>query len=231
MIPINLPETASTRMELVPEPRAEKNTSLATLETGSWIELSEPASITLQKEPIGDDKELAQFLSANAGRFRYDYVRLGCSFHASSPERLEKAWLYVTLQPQKLAGGDAPISWSIAPLSDYDLKEETTKAEIGADAKILTAKIGSESKIAKKIYSLRGFREGGPNPYWEMISTQASSLEGVFRFHMVVRSLANTLTIGQVRLEAVISNRVFVAFRQKRPFDQNPSQLFRLQPS
>jgi hypothetical protein len=137
----------------------------------------------------------------------------------------------VTLQSQQVASGDVPISWSIAPLNDYDLREETTKAEIGASGKILSAKIADEAKISKKIYSLRGFREGMPNPYWEMMSTQTNSLEGIFRFHMVVRSAQKTVTIGQVRLEAVISNRVFVAFRQKRPFDQTPSQLFQLQSS
>jgi len=47
---------------------------------------------------------------------------------------------------------------------------------------------------------------------------------------MVVRSPSAVATLGEVRLEAVISNRAFVLFREKRPFDQTPSAEFRLLP-
>jgi hypothetical protein len=230
MISISLPDTRSSRMELVSETRKEKGGDFAPLEPVSWVELSEPASITL-REPAGDDKELGQFLSANDGRFRYDYVRLGCTFRASPPERFEKAWLSLTLKAQDSQSSEAPISWSIAPVNDYDLSEENTTAEIGTSGKILTAKIGAGTKISKKVYSVRGYREGNSNPYWELISTEATSLEGILRFHTVVRSPAEIVTVGQVRLEAVISNKVFVAFRHKRFFDQTPSQEFQLLPS
>jgi hypothetical protein len=45
-----------------------------------------------------------------------------------------------------------------------------------------------------------------------------------------VRTPAGSTTTGQVRMEAVISDRSFVAFRQQRPFDQTPSQEFHLLP-
>src|ERR1035441_9931547 len=123
MISINLPETGSTRVELVEEPRKEKSGD-APFEPVSWIDLKEPTWTTLNKESAVDDKELALFLSANDVRFRYDYVRLGCSFKANPPERFEKAWLKVTLNSQDSRSGDEPISWSIAPVNDYDLSEE-----------------------------------------------------------------------------------------------------------
>ena len=48
---------------------------------------------------------------------------------------------------------------------------------------------------------------------------------------MVVRSAGPYHTVGEVRLEAVISNRSFVVFREKRPFDQTPSVEFILPPA
>jgi hypothetical protein len=231
VISIDLPETRSSRMELVGETRQEMSGERsAVLEPGSWIELSEPASVTLGKESTNVDQELAQFLAAGDGSFRYDYVRLGCSFHADSPERFDKAWLSVNLKAGESDAGEGPICWSIFPLGDYDPRKETTSAEIGSTGKILTAKIGVGQEISRKIYSVRGYREGNANPYWELLSTPATALEGALRFHMVVRSGAKSGTVGQVRLEAVISNKVFVAFRQKRPFDQSPSQEFHLLP-
>jgi hypothetical protein len=230
VILIDQPDTTSRRMELIAEPRRDRG-YVEPFEVGSWIELSDPLAITLNKEPVGDDKELEQFLAANNGQFRYDYVRLGCTFGPQAPERFEKAWLMVSLNTPNGEVATPPISWSMFPLNDYDEVEQTTGAKIGATVQIVSAEVGRETKLSKKLYNLRGYREGKPNPYWEMISTAAASLDGIMRFHLVVRSPADSPTIGEVRLQAVISNRVFVAFRQKRNFDQTPSQQFHLPPA
>lgn len=227
---IDLPETSSSRMELVENPREVKGYTPTFLAPESWIELSEPASVPLGKDGGDDDKELGKFLAAQDARYSYYYVRLGCTFCANPPERFEKAWLSVVLNTPNAPADNPSISWSISPVNDYDLTEMTTKAEIGAAGKIVNAKIGGEQKVQKKIYTLRGFREGNANPFWEMTATDATSLAGILRFHMVVRTPAGSTTTGQVRMEAVISDRSFVAFRQKRPFDQTPSQEFHLLP-
>jgi hypothetical protein len=228
MISIDLPEPTSRRMELVAEPRQEMGAT-SILQVTSWIDLADPQHIPLKTS--SDDKELEQFLAANDGSYRYDYVRLGCSFCPQNGERFEKAWLYVDLKPDAAQPPSSPISWSIFPIIEYDPVEETAGAKIGLAAKILNAEVGVSSKITKKLYNLRGYREGKPNPYWELYNNQATTLDGSLRFHMVVRSAARSSTLGQVRLEAVISNRSFVVFREKRPFDQSPSAEFRLPPA
>ena len=228
MLSINLPDPDFQRMELVAEPRVEKGSSPSLLQVSSWIELADPQHIQLSTTPVGDDKELEQFLAANKGQFRYDYVRLGCSFCPQNGERFEKAFLSVTLKPDGAPPPDVPISWSLFPLNDFQTGKETTSAKIGGSAKILSAEIGGSSEIETRQYSLRGYREGKPNPFWELYSNQTVPLEGSLRFHMVVQSAAASPPIGEVRLEAVISNRSFVVFRKKRPFDQTPSSEVRL---
>jgi hypothetical protein len=213
-------------MELVAEPRVEKGATPALLQVSSWIELADPQHIQLSTTPVGDDKELEQFLAANKGQYRYDYVRLGCSFCPQNGERFEKATLAITLKPDGGATPEVPISWSIFPLSDFQGAKQTTSAKIGGKGKIVTAEVGESTEVEKRIYSLRGYREGEPNPFWELYSTQTEALEGSLRFHMVVKSAAASPTIGEVRLEAVISNRSFVVFRTKRKFDQTPSFQF-----
>jgi hypothetical protein len=231
MLSIDLPDPEFQRMELVAEPRVEKGSSPAILPVSSWIELADPQHIQLTTTPVGDDKELEQFLAANNGQYRYDYVRLGCSFCPQNGERFEKAFLAVTLKSDGTPTPEVPISWSIFPLTDFQSAKETTSAKIGGKGKIVNAEIGGAREVEKRLYSLRGFREGKPNPFWELYSNQTEALEGCLRFHMVVRSAAASPTIGEVRLEAVISNRSFVVFRKKRPFDQTPSSEFRLPPA
>jgi hypothetical protein len=229
MFSIDLPEPTYRRMELVAEPRLEKG-AVRLSAPSSFIELSDPQILMLQKTAVDGDKELEAFLAANDGRYRYDYVRLGCSFGPQNGERFEKAWLNVTLKPEAGGAIELPISWSMFPLDASQELEDSTSTKFGSTAKLLSAEIGSSSKVKKKLYSMKGYREGKPNPFWELYSNDADALDGIVRFHMVVRSQAAVATLGEVRLEAVISNRSFVLFREKRPFDQTPSAEFRLLP-
>jgi len=172
MLSVNLPDPNFQRMELVAEPRVEKGSSTSLLQVSSWIELADPQYSQLSTTPVDDDKELEHFLAANKGQYRYDYVRLGCSFCPQNGERFEKAFLSVTLKPDGPPPPEVPISWSLFPLTNYQTGKETTSAKIGASAQILSAEIGGSSEIETRQYSLRGFREGKPNPYWELYSNQ-----------------------------------------------------------
>ena len=230
MISIDLPEPKSRRMELVPEPRQVMGAAPSILEVNSWVELADPQHIRLSNNPVYDDKELEQFLASNDGTYRYDYIRLGCSFYPEKGERFEKAWLKVDLKPEGPQAPSAPISWSLFPLDESSNVENTTGAKISG-GKIVNAEVSASSKFNRKLYSLRGFREGKSNPFWELYNNKTATLEGGLRFHMVVRSAGASPTLGEVRLEAVISNRSFVVFREKREFDQTPSAEFRLPPA
>jgi len=230
MISIDLPEPTSRRMELVPEPRQVMGDAPSILEVNSWVELTDPQYIRLSNNPVYEDKELEQFLTSNDGTYRYDYVRLGCSFYPQKGGRFEKAWLKVELKPEVPQPRSVPISWSIFPLNEFDNVEETTSAKLSG-GKILNAEVGASSKFNRKLYSVRGYREGKPNPFWELYNNEATTLDGSLRFHIVARSAGASPTLGEVRLEAVISNRSFVIFREKRPFDQTPSAEFRLPPA
>jgi hypothetical protein len=229
MFSIDLPEATYRRMELVAEPRIEKGVAAEAFSApNSFIELSDPQHLTLVKTAVDGDKELEAFLAANDGRYRYDYVRLGCSFGPQNGERFEKAWLRVELKPGAPVTVDPPMAWSIFPVDTSQELEESSSTKFGSTAKLLSAEIGSSTKIAKKLYSMKGYREGKANPFWELYSNQADALDGIVRFHMVVRSPAGVTTVGAVRLEAVISNRSYVIFREQRPFDDTPSVEFEL---
>jgi hypothetical protein len=228
MIEINLPDSISRRAELVEEPRTERGGGSLFTTPVSWIELSEAASVTLSSTMDVHDKELANFLSADHGKFRYDYIRLGCTFHPEKSERFEQAWLKVTLTENGQPSSSKPIAWSLYPVEGHDRSEQKMQVKVGSKFEVVSAEVGYSAQSATKLYFLRAFKEGSSDPFWELTSTPATSLEGIFRFHLVVRSEASGSVKGSVRLETVISNRSFVVFRSKRPFDHTPSQEFQL---
>jgi hypothetical protein len=131
-------------MELVASPRRERG-GLPGGDVNIWIELSDAQHVPLSKLSDGVDPELSLFLNANDGRYRYDYVRLSCSFCPRNDERFEKAWLSITLGPEPPQSSEEPTARSIFPLEDYETIEDTAEAKIGVDAKILTAEASLSS--------------------------------------------------------------------------------------
>ncbi len=224
---IDLPEPKVERMALVADPRVERGGPPG-FDATSWIDLNEPQFTRLTHNPVYDDPELTAFLAANGGQYRYDYVRLGCTFCPQNGERFDKAWLTVTLKPDAEPCAEPPTSWSLFPVEDHDKVEQTVGAKLGASVKIVSAEVSGSLKGDKKIYNIKAYREGKANPFWEMYSNQETVLDGALRFHLVVRSLAASPTRGEIRLEAVISNRSFMLFREKRPFDEAPTSVFHL---
>jgi hypothetical protein len=192
---------------------------------GSWIDLSPVVTIPLA-EKMTDDAELANFIKAEQDKYRYDYVRLRCSFCPAEGEKFDKAWLEVELRPSVPGVSEPPLTWSVRPGSEYDKVEITDAAKIGSDGKFLSAEVSSSSTKNVKLYSIRSYREGGPNPFWEMQSTELAVLDGSFAFHLVVRSPTTVKTDGSLKLSTIIGTRKFLVFHSEHPHPEEPVQTF-----
>lgn len=192
---------------------------------GSWIDLSPVTSVPLGAK-IANDPELASFIAAERGRFRYDYVRLRCSFFPVAGETFNKAWLEVELQPSEPNVSDPPVAFSIEPGSEYETVEITDSAKVGAKLKFISSELTDSTKKNVKLYSIRGYREGGPKPFWEMQSTDLADLNGTFAFHLVVRSPTTVETNGSLKLSTVIGTRKFLVFHPEHPHADEPVQKF-----
>lgn len=192
---------------------------------GSWIDLSPVTTIPLM-DKMTDDPELANFIASESGKFRYDYVRLRCSFFPSNGERFEKAWLEVNLEPVQPVASDAPMAWSIVPGTQYDTVEVTNSAKIGAKFKLVSGEVSQAAKGNVKVYSIRGYKEGGPKPFWEMNSNDMADLNGSLAFHLVVRSPVSVETRGLVKLSTMIGTRKFLVFHSKAEGAEKPTQSF-----
>ena len=192
---------------------------------GSWIDLSPVTAIPLAAK-MTDDAELANFIAAEKGRFRYDYVRLRCSFFPCDGEKFEKAWLEVDITASERCVSDPPVAWSIVPGNEFDKVQVTNSAKIGAKFKLMEGEVSQSTTGDVKLYSIRGYREGGPQPFWEMKSNELADLNGSLAFHLVVRSPSNVDTKGSVKLSTMIGARKFWVFHSAAAHANEPVQNF-----
>jgi len=201
----------------------------------SWIEISPVTSIALSAK-MTEDKELANFIESQKATYRYDWVRLFCSFFPEQGETFEKAWLNVDLSANGAAQPDAlPIAWSVTPETQYDSVQRTLSATLGSELKFTPAKVtaglSGQETAALKRYFIRSYSVGGAKPFWEMAHTDLASINGSFAFHLVIRSSRATETKGVVKLSAVIGARTFLVFRSERAHADEPVQEFLLRPA
>lgn len=225
MITLDLPDTPFFRAELTPDSRQVRGSRAGELAQPprSWIELGQATAVRLTGT-MADDKELANYIAAEEGKFQYSYVRFGCSFYSSGGEQFDQAWLEVELTSDS---PDAAIAWSMMPDNVHESVKRTTTAKLGAQLQFLSSEMAEAEQVDEKLYSIRGYREGTARPFWEMKRTDLASLDGLFRFHLVVRSPHDRDTRGTVKLTTMIGARKFLVFHTQRPADA-PLQEFHL---
>lgn len=227
MITIDLPDETYFRAELTPDPRQVRGDTRTgpTTTPQSYIDLAPATPVRLTEQIAQTDEELANYIAAEKGKFQYNYVRLGCSFYPAKGERFDQAWLEVELTPGAPAGA---IAWSMVPDNVHESVKHTSKAKIGATVKLLSSEMEAGEEFDEKLYSIRGYREGTSKPFWEMKRTDRADLNGLFRFHLVIRSPHDQETKGVVKLSTMIGSRKFLVFHSQRSADA-PLQEFHLQ--
>jgi hypothetical protein len=224
MFTIDLPDPPLFRAELSPDSRQVRGGKVSAQPPSSLIELGQPTVIPLTSKLAEDDKELAGYIAAEKGKFQYSYVRLVCSFYPSGGEQFDQAWLEVELT------SDSPksaIAWSMIPDNVHESVKRTSTAKVGAALKFLSSEMQEAQQVDEKLYSIRGYREGTAKPFWEMKRTDLATLDGLFRFHLVVRSPYKQETTGKVKFSTMIGTRKFLVFYKQRQEDV-PVQEFYL---
>ena len=146
-------------------------------------------------------------------------------FLAGEKFRQGTGWKWISL-PYQPAVSDVPVAWSISPGGEYEKVEVTNSAKIGAKFKFLESEMSQSLKGDVKLYSIRGYREGGPQPFWEMKSNDLVELNGSMAFHLVVRSPHDVETHGSVKLSTIIGARKFWVFHSAPTHAEEPVQSF-----
>jgi hypothetical protein len=231
MITLELANTPSHRFDLQESVRQFRGKSIGPApakQLESWVELSEVASVTFTEDLITEDKKLVPFFNAHKDKFRFDYIRFGCTFRPRKSEVFNQAWLAISLEREHSRPNGGLVVWSMVPEKQYDTTTVSTKATIGAKLKFITAEVDSGRIRSEKDYFIRAYREGRGAPFWEFTGTRSEPINGSYLLHMIVRSNTNNVIQGKVELTATIEQKKFFVIPSVKDFEDKPVRDFRL---
>jgi hypothetical protein len=228
MITISLPDSPLIDVVLQPENRVEKGLTAAPhspLE--NQVSLGTPIVIALTPERVGEDRDLAEFVKAEAATFRYYLVHMACTFNPSDDAPFVKAWYQVNLSRQDGATDALPIAWSMEPDRQQEKVDISSNAELGFDLKLLSGKIKDPATVVKET-SLQALYELQPTPTWEFTQTSLDPIKGNYRLRMVVRAPKDVASTGTIGLTATVQKKHLGIFPYHAEFPPVLPQTFTL---
>ena len=186
-----------------------------------------PQVLGLTPESLKDDPEAAAFMET-VSTVTFDLVTLSCTFYPSNNESFEEAWLGVQLHSEGSSPPGVPIAWSMKPLHDSDLVEESGTIKLEAGLKFLNAvepKLGVEfgDKVQRHESFLTAFGLQQSQPYWYFHKTSQRQLEGSYRLALVIRRDRSTTASGGISAKATVRKTAALIFTYKTSVE--PSSL------
>jgi hypothetical protein len=193
----------------------------------AYVELSEPAVITLNETYASADEELRFFLSEERARYRYDLVRLGCTFNPTEGEPFERARLEIELEAEDARDVAPPVAWSMEPETGFESVELSRNVQIGTELRFVSGSATRSAKSEQKEYFLRAYRLQKHNPYWELRRTGHTDIIGHYSFNLIFRSAVASRTRGVIGLGATVRKRKFILMHEEESFPDRPFLEFR----
>lgn len=221
---VDMPEPVWTEAILEPEVRVTKggDAPVAGPLPGRLL-LGRPVRVRLTAERARDPA-LQTFIEGHAGRHDFTLVHLGCTFRPAEDEPFARASLQVRLSRANGSdGGSEPIAWSMWPLRESEVLDDSTTTEIGAEAKVFTAKVQRTVAVKRRDVWLEALGELRSDPGWEFTRTPRIPISGSYRLILVVMSDAGAAFGGQVDVTASVERRLLglVSYRARPAgFDQ-----------
>jgi hypothetical protein len=206
---VELPQLDWTETMLEPEVRITKGGKAPPTDPPlpGRLLLGRPVSVRLTTKSA-QDPTLRTFLEGHAGRSEFTLVHLGCSFRHADDEPFARASLQVRLTRADGGDGSEPIAWSMWPLRESEVLDDSTTAEIGADAKVFSAKVQRTITVKRGDVWLEGFGELQSDPGWEFTRTPRIPISGSYRLILVVMSDAGAPFGGQIDVTATVEHRL-----------------------
>jgi hypothetical protein len=177
-----------------------------------------PQVLGLTPESLKDDPEAAKFIEA-VSTVTFDLVALSCTFYPSKNESFHEAWLGVQLQSEGNRSS-VPIAWSMKPLHDSDLVEESGTIKLEAGLKFFNSvepKLGVEfgDKAQRHENFLTAFGLQQSQPYWYFQKTSQRELEGSYRLALVIRRNKSVKASGTISAKATVRKSAALIFTYK----------------
>ena len=225
---VQVPELVELDTTLAPAAATSRRGEVHPRELRARLSLGDPLSVALTPDFAADDDELRAFVEGEAASARYWLVHLACTFTPADAERLESAWLTVTLRREDGGGNPRPIAWSMSPMRQERPVQRSRTLKIGAKAKVIEANVDVGATVTGGLIYLEALNLQESTPSWEFRRTGADEIAGSCRLALVVRGPREVGVDGTVELTATVRTRRFGLLAVRADVPDRPSITFPL---
>jgi hypothetical protein len=171
-----------------------------------------------------DDKDTRQFLLANQGQCSYHLVCLLCDFTPRKNDRIDEAWVTVTLARSD-NGSPLPVARSMDPVRLPFNRKTTQSSKLTSDLHIIGGEYGGEVEVNQQLLSIVGHPTPESSPYWKLKDLVEHPLEGPEYLKLLVQLPAGVQGSGTVKVEATVRQQKFLLPDRFVPNVQDPSMV------
>jgi hypothetical protein len=228
-VEVQVPELPQVETVLADIGRATRGSASTPRELRVRLSLGEPLAVPMTAEFAAGDAALRTFVEGEAAISRYWLVHLACTFSPPDDERLERAWLSVSLsRDDDGTAAPRPIAWSMNPMRLERPVQHARALKVGANAKLVEASLDAGRTITGGAVYLEALNVQEPTPSWEFHRTDADEIRGSFQLALVVRAPREAGVDGTVELTATIRTRRFGLLAVRAEVPDRPAVGFRL---
>ncbi len=152
--------------------------------------LGTPDVLVLTAATTEGDPRLREHL-AQESQAAFVSLQLACSFDPTSEWEFIRAKFTVRLVRGDGLPAPAPFAYSLRPLSERDGSARERTAELGADAKFVSAKVG-QTRTSPGDLVVRGYGLQQSVSYWQFTPTKADPLRGSYWLWLIVKAPKET---------------------------------------
>jgi hypothetical protein len=225
---VTVPELTPVPTVLTSTRSADRGRAASPPELRDRLSLGEPLALPLTPDRTGEDAALRAFVEAEAATSGYWLVHLACTFTPADDERLERAWLTVSLERDDGAQAPGPIAWSMAPMRLERPLQRGRTLKIGANAAFASAGVETGTTTTGAAVYLAALNLQEPTPTWEFTRTAADEIRGATQLALVVRAPRAAPVSGTVELTAALRTRRFGLLPMRAETLARPAIGFRL---
>lgn len=148
--------------------------------------LGMPDILVLTEATTDEDLRLREHLAQQTDAV-FANLQFACSFDQAADWTFVQARLSVVLSRGDGRPAPAPIAYSLRPLNEHDGDAREQTAELGADVKFVTAKLG-ERRTRPGAPFVRGYGLQESTSYWEFTPTTNSPLQGSYYLWVIAKA-------------------------------------------
>ncbi|WP_298421117.1 hypothetical protein [uncultured Kordia sp.] len=229
MIEIKFEESKKRTFKLYKKERDSRGKSFDNIIDSSSVDLSEVISQQITAIDGDNDPEMVHFLDNQDPEYRFNIIRIGCTFRTKKDEHFSKAWISVPMH-FKENPTEKPLVWSLTPENVAEDVKAKDSIKISSELKFLKGEVSHEESTTSKDFFITSFREGKGSPMWEFEKTNNISINGSYACYIIIRTKKSDHIKGKVEIKTVLKEKTYIIFNKEKEMEAIPFLEFEIKP-